>query len=50
MSDVFDEANNHPNLERIDLNIRDSAKLKQALKGVDAVIHLACISEHDASG
>src|SRR5436190_7462963 len=42
--DVFDEANNHPKLERIELNIRDSAKLKEALKGVDAVIHLACIS------
>jgi nucleoside-diphosphate-sugar epimerase len=42
--DVFEDANNHPELERIDLNIRDSAKLKQALKGVDAVIHLACIS------
>src|SRR5262245_41730866 len=42
--DVFGDANNHPQLERIDVDIRDSAKLKQALKGVDAVIHLACIS------
>jgi len=42
--DVFGEANNHPKLQRIELNIRDSAKLKEALKGVDAVIHLACIS------
>ena len=42
--DVFDDCNNHPQLERIELDIRDSAKLKQALKGVDAVIHLACIS------
>src|SRR5882672_10156053 len=41
---VFGEANNHPELERIELNIRDSAGLRQALKGVDAVIHLACIS------
>jgi nucleoside-diphosphate-sugar epimerase len=42
--DVFDDCNNHPELERIELDIRDTAKLKQALKGVDAVIHLACIS------
>jgi nucleoside-diphosphate-sugar epimerase len=42
--DVFDDCNNHPQLERIELDIRDSARLKQALKGVDAVIHLACIS------
>ena len=42
--DVFDDCNSHPQLERIELDIRDSAKLKQALKGVDAVIHLACIS------
>ena len=41
---VFDDCNNHPQLERIELDIRDSAKLKQALTGVDAVIHLACIS------
>ncbi|MGD0614482.1 MAG: NAD-dependent epimerase/dehydratase family protein [Verrucomicrobiota bacterium] len=42
--DVFGECNSHPELERIELDIRDSARLKQALKGVDAVIHLACIS------
>jgi nucleoside-diphosphate-sugar epimerase len=42
--DVFGEANQHPQLERIPLDIRDSARLKQALAGVDAVIHLACIS------
>lgn len=42
--DVFDDCNGHPELERIELDIRDSALLKQALKGVDAVIHLACIS------
>ena len=42
--DVFGQANNHPQLERIELNIRDSVRLKQALKGVEAVIHLACIS------
>ncbi len=42
--DVFDDCNQHPQLERIKLDIRESAKLKAALKGVDAVIHLACIS------
>jgi nucleoside-diphosphate-sugar epimerase len=42
--DVFGDSNNHPQLERLQLDIRDSARLKQALKGVDAVIHLACIS------
>ena len=42
--DVFDDCNRHPQLERIELDIRDSAVLKQALTGVDAVIHLACIS------
>jgi nucleoside-diphosphate-sugar epimerase len=42
--DVFDDCNNHPQLERIELDIRDSARLKEALQDVDAVIHLACIS------
>ena len=42
--DVFGDCNDHPRLERIELDIRDSARLKQALQGVDAVIHLACIS------
>jgi nucleoside-diphosphate-sugar epimerase len=42
--DVFGSANKHPELERIELNIRDSARLKEALKDVGAVIHLACIS------
>ncbi len=42
--DVFDDCNSHPQLERIELDIRDSGRLKQALQGVDAVIHLACIS------
>ncbi len=41
---VFGEANEHPELERIRLDIRDSGRLEQALQGVDAVIHLACIS------
>jgi nucleoside-diphosphate-sugar epimerase len=42
--DVFGEANHHPRLERLELDIRDSARLQEAVKGVDAVIHLACIS------
>jgi nucleoside-diphosphate-sugar epimerase len=42
--DVFGDSNDHPQLERVQLDIRDSARLKQALKGIDAVIHLACIS------
>ncbi len=42
--DVFGEANQHPQLERIELDIRDGTRLKKALAGVDAVIHLACIS------
>src|ERR1700704_1912826 len=42
--DVFGDAGSHPQLELIDLDIRDSARLKHALKGMDVVIHLACIS------
>lgn len=42
--DVFGEANDNPALDRIQLDIRNSVGLKEALKGVDAVIHLACIS------
>src|ERR1041384_504541 len=42
--DVFGEVGHHPQLEPLELDIRDSARLQAALKGVDAVIHLACIS------
>src|SRR6266404_6329292 len=42
--DVFGDHNEHLCLERVKLDLRDSAGLKQALAGVDAVIHLACIS------
>ncbi|HWQ93542.1 MAG TPA: NAD-dependent epimerase/dehydratase family protein [Clostridia bacterium] len=42
--DVFGPANSHPSLERLELDIRKTAELKRALAGVDAVIHLACIS------
>jgi nucleoside-diphosphate-sugar epimerase len=42
--EVFGECNQHPQLERIELDIRNRTGLKAALQGVDAVIHLACIS------
>ena len=35
---------NHPNLRVIQGDIRDTAKLAEAMKGQDAVLHLACIS------
>jgi nucleoside-diphosphate-sugar epimerase len=38
----------HPSLELIQGDIRDVARLDQALKGIDVVINLACIS-NDAS-
>jgi len=34
----------HPNLTIIEGDIRDTDKLAQALEGIDAVLHLACIS------
>ncbi len=42
--DVYDDCNRHLQLERIELDLRDSAVVKKALAGVDALIHLACIS------
>ena len=42
--DVFGECNHHPQLELVESDIRDSARLKETLEGVNAVIHLACIS------
>ena len=41
---VFDDCNAHPALTRIPKDIRDTAAMKEAMRGVDAVIHLACIS------
>jgi nucleoside-diphosphate-sugar epimerase len=34
----------HPNLEVVEADIRDILRFSNALKGVDAVIHMACIS------
>jgi nucleoside-diphosphate-sugar epimerase len=42
--DIFGEHSRHANLEMIDLDIRDTFALARHLSGVDAVIHLACIS------
>jgi nucleoside-diphosphate-sugar epimerase len=42
--DVFGDYNGDPQLERIESDIRDGPRLKEVLKGVDVVIHLACIS------
>ncbi|MGY4416866.1 nucleoside-diphosphate-sugar epimerase [Bradyrhizobium sp. LB7.1] len=42
--DVFDAVRNNPNLRLIKGDIRDEAAINEALRGNDAVIHLACIS------
>jgi nucleoside-diphosphate-sugar epimerase len=42
--DVLAEVKNDPNLKQIKGDIRDAALLEKELQGVDAVIHLACIS------
>jgi len=34
----------HPNLKVVEGDIRDTAKLAENLKGVDVVLHLACVS------
>ena len=41
---VLDQVKDHPNLKQIKGDIRDKALLAKELIGVDAVIHLACIS------
>ena len=42
--DVFREIENNPNLTQIKADIRNKDKLVEAMKNIDAVIHLACIS------
>lgn len=42
--DVLDEVKNNPRLEQIKGDIRDRKLVEKAVKGCDAVIHLACIS------
>ncbi|MEI7668684.1 MAG: NAD-dependent epimerase/dehydratase family protein [Pseudomonadota bacterium] len=41
---LFSEYKNNPNLTEVKGDIRDKAAVEKALKGCDAVIHLACIS------
>lgn len=41
---VLDGVKDHPNLEQIRGDIRDVPLLRRVLRGCDAVIHLACIS------
>src|SRR5262245_9996199 len=42
--DVFREHGTHANLELIELDIRDTPTLACHVKGIDVVVHLACIS------
>ena len=42
--DVFSHLKNHPNLNQIKADIRDKNKMIDAGKNIDAIIHLACIS------
>jgi len=41
---VLDEVKDHPHLEQIKGDIRERALLDRVIRGCDAVIHLACIS------
>jgi len=41
---VFPSCHDHPKLRQVKGDLRDLALVKSALDGVDAVIHLACIS------
>ena len=41
---VFDALRNDPNLRLVKGDIRDEAAVNEALRGNNAVIHLACIS------
>lgn len=42
--DIYGEWGSSPALEKVKGDIRDAAMLQRELKGIDAVIHLACIS------
>jgi len=42
--DVFDLYKNNPRLTQIKADLRDQQAVERAMKGCDAVIHLACIS------
>ena len=42
--DIFRQWRNDPRLHLVKLDIRDERALTQALRNVEAVIHLACIS------
>ena len=42
--DVFPRCAGHPQLELMQADLRDRAAVERAVEGVDAVIHLACIS------
>ena len=41
---ILDMVKDHPNLEQVKGDIRDQECLKQTVRGCDAVIHLACMS------
>jgi nucleoside-diphosphate-sugar epimerase len=43
-TEVFDPIRGNPNLHEIEGDLRDPAAVARALRGCDAVIHLACIS------
>ena len=42
---IFDGVRGHVNLQEVKGDIRDSRAIEKAIKGCDAVIHLACISD-----
>ena len=42
--DVFDQWTTHKNLEQIKSDVRNAQAIEKAVKGMDAIIHLACIS------
>lgn len=43
-TEVFDQVRTDPNLELVKGDVRDLAGLEKAMAGVEAIIHLACIS------